>query len=144
MRVSRDSLRSLFLFKFSRNDTTRKVQARAEAVIALCDRKPRVPILSSEKSRWRNFAVYSHSFTNLRDFSIGDAVCGKCFQNANFLGLHRFDWRVVFTIMTISHDNGLISKRPKFLAERGVYKLVDCLQLLPNSRVAPRSHLCGN
>lgn len=69
--------------------------------------------------------------------------CGKCFRNANFLGLHRFDWRV-FTIITVFHDNGLISKRPKFLARRGVYKLVDCLQLLPNSRATPRSHLCGN
>lgn len=91
-----------------------------------------------------NFAIYSHSFANLGDFSIDDAVCGKCFQNANFLGLHRFDWWPVFTIMTISHDNGLISKRLKFLAGRGVYKLVDCLQLLPNSRAVSRSHLCGN
>lgn len=137
MRVSRDSLRSLFLFKSSRNNRARKAQTRPRAgtVVALCCPANHkylhlhYPLESPAEETLRFVRIHLRTW----NFPIDEAVTRKRLQNANSIGLDRLDWRAVFTVMTISRDNGLIFKRPKFLVGRDVYKLVDCLQLLPDS-----------
>jgi len=131
MHVSRDFLRSLFLFK-SRNNRARKVQTqpRTRVVVALCANHKYLHLYDAGNFHWRNFTICSHSFTNLEDLSIDETVSRKCLQNVNSLGFRWFDWWIVFIIMTMSYDNSFIFKRLKFLAGLGIYKLMDCLQLL--------------
>lgn len=55
------------------------------------------------------------------------------YANSNLASfLHYYDF--------IFYDNGLISSKLKFRAETRVYKLMDCSQLLLDSRAAPFIH----